>query len=66
MGSERMESSAKERERLKVVQQVEEGHLKQIEAAQAQLLLPLLIPLMERAIPCTSCCPMVAQRQASS
>ena len=34
MGSERIELSAKERERLKVLQQVEEGHLKQIEAAR--------------------------------
>jgi transposase len=34
MGPERIELSAKERERLKVLQQVEEGHLKQIEAAQ--------------------------------
>lgn len=33
MGPERIELSAKERERLKVLQQVEEGHLKQIEAA---------------------------------
>jgi len=34
MGPERIELSAKERERLKVLQQVEEGHLKQIEAAR--------------------------------
>ncbi len=33
MGPERIELSGKERERLKVLQQVEEGHLKQIEAA---------------------------------
>jgi hypothetical protein len=33
MGPERIELSAKERERLKVLQQVEEGHLKQIEVA---------------------------------
>src|SRR5487761_1743381 len=34
MGPERIELSAKERERLKVLQQVEEGHLKQMEAAR--------------------------------
>ena len=34
MGPERIELSAKERERLKVLQQVEDGHLKQIEAAR--------------------------------
>jgi transcriptional regulator with GAF, ATPase, and Fis domain len=34
MGPERIELSAKERERLRVLQQVEEGHLKQIEAAR--------------------------------
>jgi hypothetical protein len=34
MGPERIELSAKERERLKVLQQVEEGHLKQVEAAR--------------------------------
>ena len=34
MGPERIELSAKERERLKILQQVEEGHLKQIEAAR--------------------------------
>src|SRR5229473_1290652 len=34
MGPERIELSAKERERLKVLQQVEEGHLRQIEAAR--------------------------------
>src|SRR5579863_5166906 len=34
MEPERIELSAKERERLKVLQQVEEGHLKQIEAAR--------------------------------
>jgi hypothetical protein len=34
METERIELSARERERLKVLQQVEEGHLKQIEAAQ--------------------------------
>jgi hypothetical protein len=34
MGPERIELSASERERLKVLQQVEEGHLKQIEAAR--------------------------------
>jgi len=34
MGLERIELSAKERERLKVLQQVEEGHLQQIEAAR--------------------------------
>jgi hypothetical protein len=34
MGPERIELSAKERERLKVLQQVEEGHLQQIEAAR--------------------------------
>jgi helix-turn-helix protein len=34
MGAERIELSAKERERLKVLQQAEEGHLKQIEAAR--------------------------------
>lgn len=33
MGPERIELSAKERERLKVLQQVEEGHLRQVEAA---------------------------------
>lgn len=34
MGPERIELSAKERERLKVLQQVEEGHLRQVEAAR--------------------------------
>jgi hypothetical protein len=34
MGAERIELSAKERERLKILQQVEESHLKQIEAAR--------------------------------
>src|SRR5579863_8634906 len=34
METERMELSARERERLKVLQQVEEGHLKQVEAAR--------------------------------
>lgn len=34
MGPERIELSAKERERLKVLQQVQDGHLKQIEAAR--------------------------------
>jgi Helix-turn-helix domain len=34
MESERIELSAKERERLKVLHQVEQGHLKQIEAAR--------------------------------
>jgi hypothetical protein len=34
MGPERIELSAKERERLKVLQQVQEGHLQQIEAAR--------------------------------
>src|SRR6201984_1370088 len=34
MGPERIELSARERERLKVLQQVEDGHLKQIEAAR--------------------------------
>jgi hypothetical protein len=34
MGAERIELSAKGRDRLKVLQQVEEGHLKQIEAAR--------------------------------
>ena len=34
MGPERIELSASERERLKVLQQVEEGHLKQVEAAR--------------------------------
>jgi hypothetical protein len=34
MGPERIELSASERERLKVLQQVEEGHLKQIDAAR--------------------------------
>ena len=34
MGPERIELSVKERERLKVLQQVEEGHLKQVEAAR--------------------------------
>src|ERR1700751_3608635 len=34
METERIELSAKERERLKVLQQVEEGHLKQVEAAR--------------------------------
>ncbi len=34
MEPERIELSARERERLKVLQQVEEGHLKQVEAAQ--------------------------------
>lgn len=34
MESERIELSVKERERLKVLQQVEEGHLKQVEAAR--------------------------------
>jgi hypothetical protein len=34
METERMELSTRERERLKVLQQVEEGHLKQIEAAR--------------------------------
>lgn len=34
MGPERIELSAKERERLKVLQQVEEGHLQQIEAVR--------------------------------
>ena len=33
METERIELSARERERLKVLQQVEEGHLKQVEAA---------------------------------
>jgi hypothetical protein len=32
--TERIELSAKERERLKVLQQVEEGHVKQVEAAR--------------------------------
>ena len=34
METERIELSARERERLKVLQQVEEGHLKQVEAAR--------------------------------
>jgi len=34
METERIELSAKERERLKVLQQVEEGHLQQVEAAR--------------------------------
>jgi hypothetical protein len=34
METERMELSAREWERLKVLQQVEEGHVKQVEAAQ--------------------------------
>jgi hypothetical protein len=34
MEEERIELSARERERLKVLQQVEEGHLKQVEAAR--------------------------------
>jgi hypothetical protein len=34
METERMELSARERERLKVLQQVEEGHVKQVEAAR--------------------------------
>ncbi len=34
MGPERIELSGKERERLKVLRQVEEGHLQQIEAAR--------------------------------
>jgi Helix-turn-helix domain len=34
MGPERIELSTKERDRLKVLQQVEEGHLKRIEAAR--------------------------------
>ena len=34
MGPERIELSATERERFKVLQQVEEGHLKQIQAAR--------------------------------
>jgi hypothetical protein len=35
METERIELSARERERLKVLQQVEEGHLQQVEAARA-------------------------------
>ena len=34
METERIELNARERERLKVLQQVEEGHLKQVEAAR--------------------------------
>src|SRR5579864_423853 len=34
MEPERIELSARERERLKVLQEVEEGHLKQVEAAE--------------------------------
>jgi hypothetical protein len=34
METERIELSARERERLKVLQQVEEGYLQQVEAAQ--------------------------------
>src|ERR1700683_2453138 len=34
METERIELSTRERERLKVLQQVEEGHLKQVEAAR--------------------------------
>jgi len=34
METERIELSARERERLKVLQQVEEGHIKQVEAAR--------------------------------
>ena len=34
METERIELSARERERLKVLQQVEEGHIQQVEAAR--------------------------------